>query len=324
LEKCAERPRPRTILVFSWITAFACVGAFAWYARSNASDIVLQVLHVRAHISAIAAAVAIYVLAMVAGGCAWYILIREPDEEGRMRVAVLVVLTAQFAKYLPGNVAQLGGRIALAKLHGFDAARATAGIALECVLAIVAAVLVCAIALTQVDSSLVANVSLETLGMRRFVIAYVAALSGVGVLIAVVAVVMSKKQPFIRESLASFRRLFPSRATAAAALAALMSVHVLVTLALLVIARQVFSVNEDHFAWITASMVVAWLAGFLVPGAPGGLGVREACLVGMLAPALGAGVAVAMTLLFRTVTTLGDLAGFLAGLLGLRLSGRID
>jgi hypothetical protein len=299
------------------------VGAFAWYARSNASDIVLQVVHVRAHISAIAAAVAIYVLAMVVGGCAWYILIREPDEEGRMQVAVLVVLTAQFAKYLPGNFAHLGGRVALAKLHGFDTARATASIAFECVLAIVAAVLVCAIALTQVDSSLITNMSLETVGIRRVVIGDAAALSLAGVLIAV-AMVMSKKPPFIRKWFESFHRLFPSRATAATALATLMFVHLLVAIALLVIARQVFSVDEAHFAWITASMVVAWMAGFLIPGAPGGLGVREACLVGMLAPALGAGVAVAMTLLFRTVTTLGDLAGFVAGVLGLRLSRQID
>lgn len=59
----------------------------------------------------------------------------------------------------------------------------------------------------------------------------------------------------------------------------------------------------------------AWLVGFLVPGAPGGLGVREAVLIAGLTAA-GIPGATAIALGHRLITTLGDvllaLAGFIA------------
>jgi len=54
------------------------------------------------------------------------------------------VLTAQFAKSLAGNVAQIAGRITVARFHGFDGARAAASVAVETVLAILSAMVVAA------------------------------------------------------------------------------------------------------------------------------------------------------------------------------------
>ena len=51
----------------------------------------------------------------------------------------------------------------------------------------------------------------------------------------------------------------------------------------------------------------AWLVGFVVPGAPGGLGVREAVLIaGLSAVALPATEATAVALAYRFVTMVGD------------------
>lgn len=60
--------------------------------------------------------------------------------------------------------------------------------------------------------------------------------------------------------------------------------------------------------------ILAWLVGFLTPGAPGGLAVREAALITLLATVMGDADALLISaLLFRLVTTLGDLLLYLIG-----------
>ena len=51
---------------------------------------------------------------------------------------------------------------------------------------------------------------------------------------------------------------------------------------------------------------LAWLTGFLVPGASGGLGVREATMLLLLTPQIGEPTALALALSTRLITTLGD------------------
>ena len=57
----------------------------------------------------------------------------------------------------------------------------------------------------------------------------------------------------------------------------------------------------------------AWLIGFITPGAPGGVGVRETLLVMFLTPSLGAGAAIGTTLSFRIVSVVADGLAFPVG-----------
>jgi hypothetical protein len=59
-----------------------------------------------------------------------------------------------------------------------------------------------------------------------------------------------------------------------------------------------------------STMALAWWAGFVVPGAAAGVGVREAALVLTLEPQLGADGAVLVAVALRAVTTLGDFLFF--------------
>jgi glycosyltransferase 2 family protein len=54
---------------------------------------------------------------------------------------------------------------------------------------------------------------------------------------------------------------------------------------------------------------VSWMAGFVVVGVPGGIGVREAVFISMTTASLGAGVAVAAAVLSRLVSIAVDLLG---------------
>jgi glycosyltransferase 2 family protein len=55
---------------------------------------------------------------------------------------------------------------------------------------------------------------------------------------------------------------------------------------------------------------VAWLAGLLVPFAPGGLGVREAVLAALLVDPLGGSAAVACALALRLAAIVGEILAF--------------
>ena len=67
-----------------------------------------------------------------------------------------------------------------------------------------------------------------------------------------------------------------------------------------------------------ASSAASWAAGFVVIGAPGGLGVREAAFVALAGASLGESQALLLIGLFRIVTFLGDTLLFAAGAVALR------
>ena len=54
---------------------------------------------------------------------------------------------------------------------------------------------------------------------------------------------------------------------------------------------------------------VSWIAGFVIVGLPGGLGVREAVFVSMMTGPLGAGLAASVAVTSRVVTIVVDLGG---------------
>jgi uncharacterized membrane protein YbhN (UPF0104 family) len=71
-----------------------------------------------------------------------------------------------------------------------------------------------------------------------------------------------------------------------------------------------------------AAFSFAWIAGFVTPGAPGGLGIREALLVLLVSPSVGEPTATAAALLYRVVTLAGEFFYFLgSSVIGRRCQG---
>src|SRR5690606_21065797 len=67
------------------------------------------------------------------------------------------------------------------------------------------------------------------------------------------------------------------------------------------------------FLQLCGAFAAAWVVGLLVPGAPAGLGVREAVLLVLLGEVMPTADAVVAIALLRVATTLGDLVHFVAG-----------
>lgn len=74
-------------------------------------------------------------------------------------------------------------------------------------------------------------------------------------------------------------------------------------------------VIHADFGMLAAAYAISWMAGFVVPGAPGGLGVREAVLIFLLRDTAFAGDVVLGVMLFRMVTISGDVVFFLMSFL---------
>ena len=70
----------------------------------------------------------------------------------------------------------------------------------------------------------------------------------------------------------------------------------------------------SNFGRLLTVVSIAWLAGYITPGSPGGLGVREALLVLGLSPIMGESDAIIAAFALRLVTVLGDLFFFLVAL----------
>jgi len=66
-------------------------------------------------------------------------------------------------------------------------------------------------------------------------------------------------------------------------------------------------------ARLLGAFVVAWLVGYTVPGAPGGLGLRQAVLGLLLTPSVGEPAALIWAAGFRLVSVLGDVLSYLIG-----------
>jgi hypothetical protein len=79
-----------------------------------------------------------------------------------------------------------------------------------------------------------------------------------------------------------------------------------------------FAVADVSFWFVTGVFALAWVAGFVTPGAPAGFGVREAILITLLKPVYGAGVALGVTIALRIVTMIGDGIAFGLTLLAAR------
>jgi glycosyltransferase 2 family protein len=67
------------------------------------------------------------------------------------------------------------------------------------------------------------------------------------------------------------------------------------------------SPDAPTLPFATGAYAFAWSIGFVVPFAPSGLGIREATLIGVLAPRFGVGPAAAIAAVLRFANVVGDL-----------------
>lgn len=246
-------------------------------------------------------------LGFVFSAIAFHRLLKGMGEPSRFRDALGILMVSQFAKYLPGNVAHHVGRVVMSREAGPAPAPVSLAILIELAgTAIVAAL----IAITFV--AIRGGTLPEVYGLAPFV-------PEGAILPALLLVALGLALAFALWKWPRYLQALkvPRAPDLAIALGCYLLNFAVLGSIFLAILSQVAPQTGADYIFATAAFATAWTIGLITPGAPGGLGVREAVLLTLVAPIYGADVTLIAALGLRIVTTLTDALGFVLGL-GLR------
>jgi len=234
---------------------------------------------------------------------AWRTMLRGLDVRRSWRELLAIVGITQFAKYVPGNVAQYIGRVGMSLARGIPARPLAVTLVLETLLVIAAAVVM------GVGTGALSEVGLQAVRLHGAQLALIAALvalaiAGLFALRRIAPSLLKRFAPKYAPTLDG--TLLPPQASLACAFALYCIVYGAVGVGLVLLAHFLLPGAAQDDLLLIAAFSLAWVVGFVTPGAPGGLGVREALLLLMLAPAYSAASASILVIALRIATTLGD------------------
>lgn len=243
-------------------------------------------------------------LAITISGAGWVLIVRGAVPRLRMLDGLIAVGRSGVAKYAPGNVLHYIGRAAGVRAFGVPTSIAVGATFGEAALVTIAALAIGLLGRAR-DLDRVLDGAPEVTG--RLVVTAVA-LALVGLSATVVFAVSRRVRSVLRPV---FDVLHPR--SLALAFAAYLVSQLFLGLGLLALVNGLFTTPiEPRAGAVVSASALAWVVGFLTPGSPGGLGVREAVFVALAGPELGAELALAGIVALRVCTVLADLAAFLA------------
>lgn len=244
----------------------------------------------------------------------WRLLMSDQGHRVPTRIAVQVFFIAQIGKYLPGNVGQFLGRGMLAKSTGIPVGVAVGTAVFEGIWYMV-------IGLTLAMLSTWVLWGLVTLRVANPTEDAQAVWLLVGALILpwLSVQMLNRVFPGLSRKVGGGQLLRPPRLRTALLVSLLILINFMMLGGVLKLQAEVFFKTPlvDWFS-ITLLFSSAWVAGYVVPGAPGGLGVREAMMVLLLAPLTGEPVAAGLAVSMRLTSLLGDGASVTIGWLNRR------
>jgi glycosyltransferase 2 family protein len=216
--------------------------------------------------------------------------------------AFIIFGQAQVGKYLPGNVLQYVGRVALGRSYGVNWEEAVVSMGIELLLVMTTGSLWGLFGLLLHPNSIPWLMG-KVEGRPPLIYGFLF------LLIILLAVTLAFIKP-VRTWLYQRRAYLHPRRIAGAML--LYSVQFfLFGLLISLLYRALWPggapVPWFDFVW---GFALAWVVGFVVPGAPGGLGIREVCFVGLFSPGMGEGLAISLAMVLRLVTITGDFLSF--------------
>lgn len=280
----------------------------------------LQLAQLREHLNArsflaLGAATLLYSTIVPLSALAWQRMLAAMGHRERFLPLTAILLTTQAGKYLPGNVGQHIGRIGLSLAQGIPAALLVASMAYEICLLLLADLL------TALGAGASSGPGLALLLQGSGDHAAMVVAATVAVLGIAAIPLLSKVLPPLTAWLMRKRGTAIHAAPAPLGMRTMVEVVALYVAAMLfvgagltVLANGLFPAHAHDFALLTAAFTIAWAIGFVTPGAPAGLGVREALLLLMLTRPLGVADASLLIIALRVATTLGDMLCFAVGL----------
>jgi len=233
----------------------------------------------------------------------WVILLRGGGVFLTLRNAFITLGQAQIGKYLPGNVFQYVGRFVLGRKQGLPREAIVLSMGVETLLVLVTALAIGVIGSFFEKAHLLLQI--KELSSKSVTLTLLAVFSFVAVLI-IVVIVIPEARDWIR-----LRLPYLHFGRVSISVFLYLAVFIMYGVFLSLLLRSLWDVDSAlqwyQFTW---GFALAWVVGFITPGAPGGIGVREAIFILLFSQDLGPGLAASLTVVLRVVTSLGDLVAF--------------
>ncbi|MBN4006491.1 lysylphosphatidylglycerol synthase domain-containing protein [Nostoc sp. LPT] len=252
-----------------------------------------------------AIATGVTLLAHTCAGWIWTWILQELNQPVSSPQFIQVYLKTNIAKYLPGNIWHHYGRIVAAKNANIPTGAATLSVLLEPLLMLAAALIVIVLCSSQFAA---ANTTLVIQILQFLSLAVVLGAIHPWFLNPVIRFLYKLKakksaattQPTIPFSLKSY----PLRPLLGeVGFMGLRATGFILTMFAL------SSLNANQIPLLFGAFSCAWLLGFVIPGAPGGLGVFEATAYELLRHHFPAALVFSAIALYRLISILAETAG---------------
>jgi uncharacterized membrane protein YbhN (UPF0104 family) len=241
-----------------------------------------------------------YALANYLLAAAWIGLLRVCGESNvDWRSLCRIYGKSQIAKYIPGNIAHIAGRHTMGRLAGLSHSHLAVAAVYE-IIGLVSAALIITLMGGKSVLDQFTSITWWLYGLPFIIAGYLVT-------------------PWL------LKRFRPDTPSASALLMLRPLIYYMLFFLVSGIALAVIGLYSNSFPQqtdyliILSAFAIAWSVGFLTPGAPSGIGIREAILIILLSPSTGDANALMLALIFRLVTIGGDSLFYLFSLFCARL-----
>ncbi len=241
-----------------------------------------------------------FVLTNTVGAYIWYLLLQGIGEKQYFATTTRIFFISQIAKYIPGNIAHLLGRVVMAKSAGLAATNVSYTLVFELVLLVFSSILFATATIAYVDIDTIAG-PIPTLTELLYI--------GVVCLATIVLIIYlsPKLSARIRQQNILQIPTMPRARVLLNCILLYLFAYFLLGLSTNFLAHAIFDIDiEGNFLFICGIFTIAFVGGFLAPGSPAGIGVREIIFVLLLTPIYGELAAVGIAAFTRIAQMLGD------------------
>ncbi|KAE8126925.1 lysylphosphatidylglycerol synthase domain-containing protein [Bifidobacterium tibiigranuli] len=246
-------------------------------------------------------------LIVIANGLPWTLLVSAiTDTKISFRQTCPVYLKSNLMKYIPGNIFQYVGRNEFAARYDVSHIKIASATIVDVALNVLSGFIISLLFFRSYIFDVVAH--------NRFV-AIGAVICAAG-LLALLVVIYAKRQ-WVKGVASRYSYLLSGRSIVtileclAYYLCVLFAGGVLFALVVYWLLGEPFQLSSSLI--LVSAYTLAWLVGFITPGAPAGIGIKEAVMIGAVSATVASPAAITLAMVVtRIIMTIADVLAFLA------------
>ncbi|MGE8317171.1 MAG: lysylphosphatidylglycerol synthase domain-containing protein [Comamonas sp.] len=239
-------------------------------------------------------------------GIIWWIFLLDAYKNTPLSQSIRTIAISQFGKYLPGNIAQHFARIYMAHQQKIPSSFALSVVLIEALWSAGIAGCIGIFGIFIYAPFFRDKPSIPSISITPLVILLIS--TAFTFIPFLVTKSINSIFPHLARKLNHGNPLYEPTLKASFFISLFIISNVLINgFTVYLQAVYFFDMRDASLPLLTTGFALAWVVGYIVPGAPGGIGVREALFTILLGPSLGTGPALGLALTSRLTAALGDL-----------------